>query len=133
MNISNASQRLEQDQKRDMPILGSMETLAGALIQTVLLKNKIRWQSSLCIMHIMETPNIPLLEDFTKVRVAVVIWGWELRKGERDKVTQIGCHGHALDLPCCRLKLEGEIHMKSKEFKKLPKEVSTRYPDGFTV
>lgn len=60
--------------KRDMSTLGSMETLGGALIQTALLKNKIRQQSSLCVIHITETLNIPLLEDFTKIiKVAAVI------------------------------------------------------------
>ena len=59
--------------KRGMSRLGSMETLGGALIQTALLKNKIRQQSSLCVIHITETLNIPLLEDFTKIKVAAVI------------------------------------------------------------
>ena len=58
--------------KRDMSRLGSMETIGGALIQTALLKNKIRQQSSLCVIHIMETLNIALLEDFTKIKGAAV-------------------------------------------------------------
>lgn len=90
MNISNASGMFEKDQKRDMPILGNAKTLGGALRKTVLLKKKKKNPAVefTCATHIMETLTIPSLEDIMKVKVAVVTWGWDFRKCEKDKGTK---------------------------------------------
>lgn len=117
MKMSNAG--FEQGQKRDVPILGSMDT-RGALIHCFI-ESKAGSRVSVVSFPPWKCDRVlngsPAQRSGCNSDVAI---GWGRRKGERGKGTPAGSSGCALHLPHYRLELKVKCTWVEKRTEELP-------------